>query len=101
MSDSVTNRSSQLSTAKRTLRALEKMQTRLAATEGSQSEPVAIIGLSCRFPGAKNPAQFWELLRNGVDAISVVPPDRWDVDYYYNSDPNAPGKMNTRWGGFI
>ena len=101
MSDSATNYNAQLSTAKRTLLALEKMQARLTASEGSQSEAVAIIGLSCRFPGAKNPAEFWNLLRNGVDAISVVPADRWDIDAYYDSDPLAPGKMNTRWGGFI
>jgi acyl transferase domain-containing protein/non-ribosomal peptide synthetase component F/NRPS condensation-like uncharacterized protein len=101
MSDNVTNRNAQLSSAKRTLLALEKMQARLTASESAQSEPVAIIGLSCRFPGAKNPTEFWQLLRNGVDAISLVPAERWDVDAYYDSDPNAPGKMYTRWGGFI
>ena len=98
MSDRV---SGELSTIKRTLMALDKMQARLASVEGAQSEPVAIIGLSCRFPGAKNPDEFWKLLRDGVDAISVVPADRWNADAYYDSDPSAPGKMNTRWGGFI
>ena len=101
MSDNANNRGAQLSTAKRTLLALEKMQSRLAATETSQHEPVAIIGLSCRFPGAANATEFWKLLRDGVDAISVVPGSRWDVDRYYDADPNVPGKMNTRWGGFI
>ncbi|MBN1451246.1 MAG: amino acid adenylation domain-containing protein [Anaerolineales bacterium] len=63
-------------------------------------EPIAIIGLSCRFPKAPNPGAFWELLRGGVDAISEVPPDRWDVDAYHSPDP-SPGKITTRWGGFL
>jgi len=65
------------------------------------NEPIAIIGLSCRFPGAPNPAAFWELLRNGVDAIREVPPDRWDVDEFYASDGTTPGKATSRWGGFL
>ncbi len=63
-------------------------------------EAIAIIGMGCRFPGAKNPNEFWQLLRNGTDAITEVPADRWDVDALY--DPQgAEGKMNTRWGGFL
>lgn len=64
-------------------------------------EPIAIIGIGCRFPGAKNPDAYWKLLRNGVDAITEVPPDRWNIDDFYDPDPSAPGKMNTRYGGFI
>ncbi|MDB4896587.1 MAG: eryA, partial [Firmicutes bacterium] len=64
-------------------------------------EPIAIIGLGCRFPGARNPEAFWQLLRQGRDAIREVPPDRWSVDAFYDADPSSPGKMNTRWGGFI
>ena len=64
-------------------------------------EFIAIIGMGCRFPGAKNPESFWQLLQNGVDAISEVPKDRWDVDAFYDPDPAIPGKMNTRWGGFL
>ncbi|MBC7878685.1 MAG: amino acid adenylation domain-containing protein [Anaerolineales bacterium] len=65
------------------------------------NEPIAIIGLSCRFPKASNPQAFWELLRNGVDAITEVPPDRWNVDDFYSSDPATPGKVTSRWGGFL
>jgi acyl transferase domain-containing protein/acyl carrier protein len=66
------------------------------------SEPIAVIGMGCRFPGSANsPEAFWELLRNEVDAITEVPAQRWDVDAYYDPDPAAPGKMNTRWGGFL
>jgi acyl transferase domain-containing protein/NADPH:quinone reductase-like Zn-dependent oxidoreductase/acyl carrier protein/SAM-dependent methyltransferase len=57
--------------------------------------------MACRFPGAPSVDEFWQLLANGVDAVSEVPPDRWDVDYYFSRDPSAPGKMYTRAGGFI
>ncbi len=64
-------------------------------------EPIAIVGLGCRFPGAPDLASFWRLLRDGGDAISEVPPERWDIDAFYDPDPDAPGKMSTRWGGFL
>ncbi|HNO94681.1 MAG TPA: AMP-binding protein, partial [Anaerolineales bacterium] len=58
-------------------------------------EPIAIIGMSCRFPQAANPQAFWDLLRNGVDAISEVPADRWNVDAFYSSDSAAAGKVTS------
>jgi acyl transferase domain-containing protein len=64
-------------------------------------EPIAIIGLGCRFPGARDSRAFWKLLRDGVDAITPVPPGRWDSDAFYDPDPSAEGKMSTRWGGFV
>ena len=64
-------------------------------------EPIAIIGMGCRFPGASNPEELWQLLRDGVDAIATIPPDRWDADALYHPEPGTPGKMNTRWGGFL
>ena len=66
-----------------------------------EAEPIAIIGLACRFPEAATPEQFWSLLRDGVDAISEVPRDRWDIDAYFDADPDAPGKMYARYGGFL
>ncbi|GAB4152097.1 MAG: hypothetical protein Fur0021_16560 [Candidatus Promineifilaceae bacterium] len=63
-------------------------------------EPIAIVGIGCRFPSANGPQAFWELLRNGVDAISETPSGRWSASFY-DEDPAAPGKMNTRWGGFL
>ncbi|HEU4510297.1 MAG TPA: beta-ketoacyl synthase N-terminal-like domain-containing protein [Pyrinomonadaceae bacterium] len=75
------------------------------ATDQKQAtarEPVAIIGIGCRLPGANNAAAFWQLLREGIDAISEVPADRWDSRAFYSADPvPPPGKMNTRWGGFL
>src|SRR5829696_8881079 len=64
-------------------------------------EPIAIVGIGCRFPGADGPDEFWKLLHDGVDAITEVPPDRWNVDDLYDPDPAVPGKMITRWGGFL
>ena len=91
-----------LSPVKRALRALEDMQAKLDALEYAKREPIAIIGMGCRFPGgADNPEAFWQLLRDGVDAITEVPSSRWDVEAYYDPDPNAPGKIYTRKGGFL
>ncbi len=79
-----------------------QLQARVDTLENQRSEPIAIIGMSCRFPGeADSPEAFWELLQNGVDAISEVPADRWDIDEYFDRDPEKPGKMSTRWGGFL
>ncbi len=64
-------------------------------------EPIAIVGMECRFPGAKNVREFWELLRNGVDAIGEIPENRWDIREIYDPNPGVPGKAITRWGGFI
>jgi malonyl CoA-acyl carrier protein transacylase len=64
-------------------------------------EPIAIIGIGCRFPKARDPESFWQLLRNGIDAITEVPKDRWDVNSFYDPEPGKPGKMSTRWGGFL
>lgn len=67
-----------------------------------QSEPIAIVGLSCRFPGgADSPERYWRLLKDGVDAITEVPAVRWDAHAMYDRDPAAPGKMSTRWGAFL
>lgn len=64
-------------------------------------ESIAIVGAGCRFPGANNPDAFWELLRSGTDAVVEIPPERWDINAFYAPEPGTPGKMNTRYGGFI
>jgi len=87
---------------RKALREIQTLRSALAEAKSASREPIAIVGMACRFPGgANNPAEFWELLRNGVDAISEVPRSRWDVDALYDADPDAPGKMYTRFGGFI
>jgi acyl transferase domain-containing protein/NADPH:quinone reductase-like Zn-dependent oxidoreductase/SAM-dependent methyltransferase/aryl carrier-like protein len=65
-------------------------------------EPIAIIGIGCRFPGdANDPASFWRLLSTGVDAITEIPEDRWSIEHNYHPVPGVPGKTYARWGGFI
>jgi acyl transferase domain-containing protein/acyl-CoA synthetase (AMP-forming)/AMP-acid ligase II/acyl carrier protein len=66
-----------------------------------QRDAIAIIGLGCRFPGANDPDAFWTLLKNGVDAITEIPNSRWSINTLYDQQPATPGKMNTRWGGFL
>jgi acyl transferase domain-containing protein/acyl-CoA synthetase (AMP-forming)/AMP-acid ligase II/acyl carrier protein len=65
------------------------------------SDPIAIVGMGCKFPGAAGLDDFWTILRNGVDAISEIPLDRWDIDALYDPLPGTTGKMSTRWGGFL
>ena len=92
---------SNLSPLKRAYMAIEKAEARVAALEQAGNEPIAIIGFGCRVPGADNPAALWGLMRDGVDAISKVPSDRFDIDSIYDSDPAIPGRIATRYGGFI
>lgn len=77
------------------------LQDDVARQHGAAHEPIAIIGQACRFPGAPHPDAFWELLRNGEAAIGEVPAARWDNERYYDPDADAPGKIATRYGGFL
>lgn len=81
---------------------IEKLQSKLEALRQAQTEPIAIIGMGCRYPnGANSPEAFWELLHTGRDGIIEVPPDRWDAGAFYDPQPDRPGKIGTRWGGFL
>ncbi|MCB9541167.1 MAG: hypothetical protein H6703_01800 [Myxococcales bacterium] len=78
--------------------AVAPRRARVAAAGGE----VAIVGMACRLPGGvRDPDALWRLLVEGREGIVEVPPDRWDVDAWYDPDPEAPGKMVTRRGGFI
>lgn len=66
------------------------------------AEPIAVVGIGCRLPGnVAGPEDFWQLLIDGRDAVGEVPADRWDGDAFYDPDPQAPGRMTTKWGGFL
>ena len=67
----------------------------------AEAEPIAIIGIGCRFPGSSGPEAFWQSLRDGIDAITEVPADRFKLSEVYDPDPAIAGKINTRWGGFV
>lgn len=65
-------------------------------------EPVAIVGIGCRFPGkANSPEELWSLLVNGIDAITDIPKDRWSVEQFYHPDPKVNGTTYSKWGGFL
>ncbi|MEA5550941.1 type I polyketide synthase [Anabaena cylindrica UHCC 0172] len=99
MSDNTNNQLPQL---KQALLALKEMRSKLEAQKYAKTEPIAIVGMGCRFPGgANNSEAFWQILRNGIDTATDIPAERWDIDAYYNADPNAEGKMYTRQGYFL
>lgn len=76
--------------------------TEIPAPVKEDSDEIVIVGMACSFPGgADSPEKFWDLLAHGKDAITEIPPDRWDSSIFYDPKPAVPGKMNTRWAGFI
>ena len=99
--DSHVDNSEPKNSSLRLLRALNEAVEKLEAVERAGAEPIAVIGMGCRFPGAADPEAFWRLLAEGRDAITEVPAERWDIDAYYDPDPETPGKMYTRHGGFL
>ncbi len=84
---------------KKALLAVQRMKARVQQIERA---PVAIVGAGCRFPGGVvDLDSYWELLASGRDAIREVPAGRWDVDAWFDADPDAPGKMRVREAGFL
>src|SRR5262249_43199034 len=81
----------------------EKLSTAAPRAQLTTAEPIAILAMSCRYPGnIGTPEELWELLLEGRDAIGDFPSDRgWDIDTLYDPDPDAKGKTCTRHGGFI
>ncbi|MEX2601915.1 MAG: beta-ketoacyl synthase N-terminal-like domain-containing protein [Balneolaceae bacterium] len=93
--------SGDLSSLQRAAITIRELKAKLESTRKAQQEPIAIVGMACRFPGSPDLEGFWELLKNGMDAVSEVPPERWDLEQWFDPNPNTPGKINTRYGGFI
>ena len=68
----------------------------------SQREPLAIVGIGCRFPGGVDDTEsFWKLLKEGRSGIVEVPANRWNRERFYHPDTSIPRKMHTKWGGFV
>ncbi|MFZ0304442.1 MAG: SDR family NAD(P)-dependent oxidoreductase [Terracidiphilus sp.] len=82
--------------------AVKKAQARLAEADARRHEPIAMVAMACRFPGGcDSPEKLSEMLEAGRHAIREIPKDRWDIDAFYHPDPEMPGKMYSRWGGFL
>lgn len=91
-----------LTPLQRAFLALQEAEARIGALQAEATAPIAIIGLGCRAPGGVTDADsFWTLLDEGRDAVRPPPKSRWDHDALYDPDPDAPGRIAARGGGFI
>jgi acyl transferase domain-containing protein len=89
-------------TLKRAYLTMERLQRQVEEYERARSEPIAIVGTGCRFPGGvTDTATYWKLLTSGTDAVRDIPADRWDHDAFYDEEAGKPGKIYTRSGAFV
>lgn len=94
--------SHQTSTAKQALVAIQQLQNRVRELEHAGNEAIAVVGMACHFPGNINsPTEFWDALVDKKDGIIEIPQERWDVEEHFHPHMDVPGKMYTRYGGFI
>jgi acyl transferase domain-containing protein/NADPH:quinone reductase-like Zn-dependent oxidoreductase/NAD(P)-dependent dehydrogenase (short-subunit alcohol dehydrogenase family) len=99
---SKTDRIADLTPLQRAFLALENAEARLAAVSRAAHEPIAVIGLGCRVPGGgHDAASFWQLMHDGIDAITPIPAERWDQAALYDPDPAVPGRIAAGAGGFL
>jgi len=80
---------------------IQLLRKELEQAKTLSDEPIAVIGMSCRAPSAKNPEDLWQLIREGRDAITDIPKTRWNAQDYYDPRPGTPGKAYTLRGGFV
>lgn len=81
---------------------IEQLQRKLDQCERARREPIAVIGIGCRFPGGVVDADtYWQVLLSGTDVLREIPPGRWDVEEFHDSRPRQPGKTSARVGGFL
>ena len=91
-----------LTSVKQALLALQAARKKIDALEKQQAEPIAIIGMGCRFPGdIGSPEDFWALLNSGKDTITTIPESRWDSQAYYSPSYDDAGKIITTQGSFF
>ncbi|AXK34306.1 acyltransferase domain-containing protein [Streptomyces armeniacus] len=81
---------------------ISSLRAELESRKDTANEPIALIGVGCRFPGgAETPDGMWRVLRDGIDTVGPFPAERWDAAPYYDPDPEAPGKAYVLDGGFV
>jgi len=81
---------------------IERLRAQLAARDDRSADPIAVVGMGCRYPGGvRTPDEFWELLSSGRDILREIPGERWDVDAYYDPEMTVPGKMYVRHGHYL
>ena len=90
-----------LSALQKAAATIGRLNARIKSLESENSDPIAIVGLACRGPGAENADQLWEMISAGQHGITDVPANRWDVNENFDPRPGVPGKSCTRKGGFI
>lgn len=90
-----------LSQLQRAALVIKDLKEKLAKEKATSAEPIAVVGMSCKFPNADNLDEFWELLVNGRNAVDEVPKERWDLEQWFDPNPATEGKISTRFGGFI
>ena len=90
-----------LSALRKAAATIGRLNARIESLESEHTDPIAIVGLACRGPGAENADQLWEMISDGQHGISDVPASRWDVNKNFDPRPGVPGKSCTRKGGFI
>ena len=90
-----------LSPTKKALLALRQMQSKLKTLEQAKHESIAVVGMGCRFPGADNPEEFWQLLKEGRDAVTEIPNERWEDLKCYDAQSKTPKKICPTHGGFV
>ena len=95
------DRSPNPSSSRDALVALRRMKQKLEALERARVEPIAIVGLACRLPGANGPEAYWDVLAKGACVVREVPSERWSVERFYHVNGLELGKTNSKWGGFV
>ena len=87
---------------KKALIEVKSLKRRIAELEYRNVEPIAIVGMSCRFPGGvTDPESFWNLLIKKKDPHSTIPKDSWNWERYFSEDPDVPGTAYTKHGYFL